>query len=425
MGKRFSFIHCADLHLGEPFAGLRSGDVGPWTEAIGKATFRAFEQVIDMAIEAHTDAVLISGDVYNDSHHSLAAQMAFAREMYRAAQSGIRVFIVHGNHDPDDAWRADIPLPDTVHIFSSERTEAVPLFVDGERVATVYGRSFATQHVRENLAETFVREPDDGFAIGMLHTEIGNADSLYAPCSTDDLRRAHMDYWALGHQHTRAVLSENPFIVYPGNTQGLDARETGPRGCYLVDVGTFGTVSLTFRATDMIRWVDLAFDISKFEHAEALLAEIRKVRATLKSETNRPNIVRLIFTGRGPLHRVIASESGREYLFQALNEREQFRHVFTYYASIEDRTQSELDLEGRRNLPDGCGDFLRAYDEAAGLSDEELWNTLSELAKIQPEMVKLPSLFGMVDKEMMLEAFKRAELLGAEKLIEEGNDENH
>ena len=26
MGKHFSFIHCADLHLGEPFGGLYSGD---------------------------------------------------------------------------------------------------------------------------------------------------------------------------------------------------------------------------------------------------------------------------------------------------------------------------------------------------------------------------------------------------------------
>ena len=34
MGKHFSFIHCADHHLGEPFGGLYSGDTGPWTEAI-------------------------------------------------------------------------------------------------------------------------------------------------------------------------------------------------------------------------------------------------------------------------------------------------------------------------------------------------------------------------------------------------------
>ena len=89
MGKHFSFIHCADLHLGEPFGDIRPGSKGPWNEQIGKATFKAFEKVVDAAIENRTDAILISGDVYNSNHHSLAAQMAFARELYRAAENGI------------------------------------------------------------------------------------------------------------------------------------------------------------------------------------------------------------------------------------------------------------------------------------------------------------------------------------------------
>ena len=129
MGKHFSFIHCADLHLGEPFDGLHSGNVGPWTEAIGKATFKAFETVVNIAAEKRANAILISGDVYNSDHHSLAAQMAFARELFRAAQAGIQVFIIHGNHDPQEAWQADIPLPDTVHIFPGNEVTAIPLMI--------------------------------------------------------------------------------------------------------------------------------------------------------------------------------------------------------------------------------------------------------------------------------------------------------
>lgn len=65
MGKHFSFIHCADLHLGEPFRDIRMGSSGPWNEQIGKATFKAFEKVVDAALENRVDAILISGDVYN------------------------------------------------------------------------------------------------------------------------------------------------------------------------------------------------------------------------------------------------------------------------------------------------------------------------------------------------------------------------
>ena len=173
MGKHFSFIHCADLHLGEPFGGVRLGTKGPWNEQIGKATFKAFERVVDAALENRVDAILISGDVYNSDHHSLAAQMAFGRELYRAAQAGIEVFIVHGNHDPGEAWRADIPLPETVHIFSSEEVTGIPLMKDGEKAATIYGISYKTRHTKDDLVRSFHVNPEDGFTIGMLHTEAG------------------------------------------------------------------------------------------------------------------------------------------------------------------------------------------------------------------------------------------------------------
>lgn len=419
MGKHFSFVHCADLHLGEPFRGLRSGDKGPWTEAVGKATFTAFERVVDIAAEAHADAILISGDVYNSADHSLAAQMAFARELYRAAQSGIEVFIIHGNHDPDEAWRADIPLPPQVHIFSSEKVEAIPLMVEGELAATIYGISYPSRHVPENLAKDFHRNEKDGFAIGMLHTDVGVKDSPYAPCTLEDLKETKMDYWALGHIHARKTLSKQPYVVYPGNTQGLDRTETGARGCYLVDVGAYGTVTMTFKETDVIRWMDMEIDISDIKDQDALFQEIASKRAALKGELGKPAIVRLVFIGRGPLHKAVSSASGQEFILQSLNEKEQFRHIFAYFCAIDDRTKPSLDLAERRQLPDVLGDYLRAYDEAAALSEEKKIALLREIVEEAPEMQKLSTVLAEIDEDMMLRAFQKAEIKGAEMLAED------
>ena len=99
--------------------------------------------------------------------------MAFARELYRAAQAGVQVFIIHGNHDPDEAWRADVPLPPSVYVFSSDKVESVPLLVGGETAAMVYGISYKNRHMRENLALRFRKKDEDIFSIGMLHTEPG------------------------------------------------------------------------------------------------------------------------------------------------------------------------------------------------------------------------------------------------------------
>lgn len=419
MGKHFSFIHCADLHLGEPFGGVRLGTKGPWNEQIGKATFKAFERVVDAALENRVDAILISGDVYNSDHHSLAAQMAFGRELYRAAQAGIEVFIVHGNHDPGEAWRADIPLPETVHVFSSEEVTGIPLMKDGEKAATIYGISYKTRHTKDDLVRSFLVNPEDVFTIGMLHTEAGVDGSPYAPCTVEELKTAGIDYWALGHVHTRKTLSMKPYIVYPGNTQGLDITEIGPRGCYLVDVGAYGTVTLKFIETDVIRWMDMVIDIAPFLTADDLLKDVARRRAGLKELTGRPNMVRLVLTGHGALHKVIATEEGRDFLLQSLNEKEQFRHLFAYFTRIEDRTRPFLNLAERRELPDVTGNYLKAFDAVMDLPSEERAKMLREMASSQPELSKYKNLLGKVSDEALLAAFRRAEVLGAEMLTEE------
>lgn len=426
MGKHFSFIHCADLHLGEPFSDIRMGSSGPWNEQIGKATFKAFEKVVDAALENRVDAILISGDVYNGDHHSLAAQMSFARELYRAAQGGIEVFIVHGNHDPGEAWRADIPLPETVHIFPADKVTSFPLMKDGEKAATIYGISYKTRHVKENLALQFHREKDDGFAIGMLHTEAGAASSPYAPCTVDDLKAAGMDYWALGHVHTRKTLSTSPYIVYPGNTQGLSLEETGVRGCYLVDVGAYGTVTLKFIETDVIRWMDMVVDISPFSQTEELIQAVTKRRSGLKELTGRPNIIRLVCTGSGPLHKILSTEDGRDFILQSLNDKEQFRYLFAWFVRLEDRTRSLLHLEERRELPDVTGNFLKAFDAVNQMDPEKKKEELRRTAEKQPEFVKYKKLLQSLSDEDLLYAFQKSELLGAEMLTEEEEDnENH
>lgn len=65
----------------------------------------------------------------------------------------------------------------------------------------------------------------------MLHTALTGRQghAAYAPCSLEDLRSKHYDYWALGHVHEHEVVSEDPYVVFPGNTQGRTIREAGPK----------------------------------------------------------------------------------------------------------------------------------------------------------------------------------------------------
>ncbi len=55
--KSFSFIHTADLHLDSPFSGLRQVD-GEIADLLKDATFRAFDNVVELALKNKVDFLL-------------------------------------------------------------------------------------------------------------------------------------------------------------------------------------------------------------------------------------------------------------------------------------------------------------------------------------------------------------------------------
>ncbi|WP_167577469.1 DNA repair exonuclease [Ammoniphilus sp. YIM 78166] len=269
----FTFVHAADLHLDTPFVGL-SQLPPPLRERIHESTFQAYDELIQFCIDERVDFLVLSGDIFNSADRSLRAQLRFRDGLARLSSQGISSYVIHGNHDPLDGYRARLDWPEGVHIFEGDRVESVPFMKAGREQARIYGISYATSHVQENLAPLFRRETHDVFAIGILHTNVGSvsAHGNYAPCSIEDLNKAGMDYWALGHIHARNVLKQaNPVIVYPGNTQGRSFKETGEKGCYLVRVEN-GLPSLHFKPLDKVRWFDLRIDASGCHTEQQLIS---------------------------------------------------------------------------------------------------------------------------------------------------------
>ena len=60
----FKFIHCADLHLGSRFAGVRSKDK-ELAEKMVESTFESFSNIIDLAHSEKVDFIIISGDMFD------------------------------------------------------------------------------------------------------------------------------------------------------------------------------------------------------------------------------------------------------------------------------------------------------------------------------------------------------------------------
>jgi len=419
----FRFVHCADLHLDSPFAGLTAVDE-QIAAALRDATFRAFENVVDTAIGAGAELLVVAGDVYDGADRSLQAQLRFREAIARAAEAGIACCVVHGNHDPLDGWAIQLAMPDRSHRFeNADQVEPFVLQRDGQPIAHVYGISYASRQVEENLASRFPRDHDAPFAIGLLHCNVGgNAEhDNYAPCSVEDLAAAKIDYWALGHIHARNMLKENsPAIVYSGNTQGRSVRELGPRGCYLVSVDESGRIDPQFVETDVVRWFEKAVDVAELANFDELLSVLFETREQVRSEASgRAAVVRLHVTGRGELHADLNKEETQNELLRQLREREPGRTDFVWTESLKEETRPAVDIEQRREVEDFIGDFLRAAD--AIRTDDDPAAAIREVLLSRPEHKTIANQLDGLSAADLAAILDAAEAMGLDYLLEESD----
>lgn len=379
--QAFRFVHCADLHLDSPFRGM-SHLPEKYRKQVRESTFGALQQLVSLAIRERADFVLISGDIYDLADRSLRAQIRFQRAVEELAAHRIQVLVIHGNHDPLDGRAARLTWPDRCHFFGSEQAEtAVVECPERGVLAYVHGISYRTAAVTEPLIDAFrqLELAPNAYHIGMLHTNVdGQAGhDHYAPCSKRDLLDVRMNYWALGHVHTRNIIhggtgGKEPCIVYPGNTQGRSVRECGPRGCYIVDVDEDGNSSLSFHALDRIRWFVKTVDVTGLETEQELKEALELQLETIRQEADgRSAIVRIVLEGRGRIHELLRSGSALEELTEELRdpqfcaslEPHDGEGAFLWVESIADRSGREVDMDKLLSQRSFVGDLLRMSRE--------------------------------------------------------------
>src|SRR6059058_3090417 len=297
------FIHAADLHLDSPFRGIADASAG-LRDQLQSATLAALSRVVDHTIYSKADFLIIAGDIYDSKDRNLRALVSFRKEMERLAERNVPVYIVHGNHDPLNGWGSGFQLPPNVITFGG-RVDTEPYIRCGRESAEITGVSYTRERVTDNLASSFKPKENAPYSIAILHTNVGHQSGHadYAPATITELNSAGFHYWALGHVHARSVLGTDPaMVVYPGNTQGRNPRENGPRGCFQVDVDMQGRAHLEFVDTSVARWAHLDVSIANMSGMEQLVDTITAKAREEASAFEGPTVVRCTIRGKGSLH---------------------------------------------------------------------------------------------------------------------------
>ncbi|MEJ2416436.1 MAG: DNA repair exonuclease [Exilibacterium sp.] len=307
------FIHAADIHLDSALRGLERYPGAP-VEEIRSATRRAFDNLIDLAIEEAVAFVLLAGDLYDGDWRDYNTGLYFVERMGRLREAGIRVFAIAGNHDAASQLTKHLRLPDNVTMLATRNPERVLL---PDLDVAIHGQGFASRAVTEDLSRAYPQGDPALFNIGLLHTCLDGkpGHAPYAPCSADGLRSKGYQYWALGHVHQREEVALDPWIVFPGNIQGRHIRETGPKGCTLVSVHKGEITAVEHRDLDVLRWSLCEMDVTNSASVDAIYDQVQTaLQRTLDCAGQRPVAARLALRGSCSAHSRLHAE--REHWIQ-------------------------------------------------------------------------------------------------------------
>ena len=314
MPKEFTIIHTGDLHLGMTFKSL-----GDKSKLHRRDCQDVFSSIIDLCIKEKADALLIAGDLFDESNPSKPIVSFVIDEFKRLKEKSIPVFIISGNHDShkkDSLWFS-FSFPSNVVIFDSKDLQPK---TSGD--LEVYGLAYIDD-TKEPL-KNFKAEKNDKIKIGLIHgstTNIKDSDdpeSSYRPITKAQIDDSGLDYIALGHFHDLLEIKSKVKCYYCGSPEGLTFKNKPDSGVLIVKFKDENVIVKQHK-TAIREFHNIEIDCTNLEND----SEIRK---TLQKNKGDNKILRLILKGSPSLDfqldkEILEKEFSQNYFFLKIEDK--------------------------------------------------------------------------------------------------------
>lgn len=309
-------VHFADLHIGVESFGRIDPETGLSTR-LGDF-LRAFDELVDYALDWGADVVLFAGDAYKSREPTQTHQKEFARRIHRLTAAGVPVYLLVGNHDLPNAWGRATALD----IFA---TLDVPLVTVGARLGTTLLTTRAgplqivgvpwpnrstlmtkdevrllpvdqiDREIERKLAVLIARETEalDPALPAVLVAHIAMQGAKLKAGSEVPMTVGHFpallpstldpdkfDYVALGHHHIQQHVGSRPPIYYAGSMQRVDfGEERDPKGFMAITLDPAlpageRVTDVTFHEVTARRFVTIAATIHGDDPTDEVLRAI-------------------------------------------------------------------------------------------------------------------------------------------------------
>ncbi len=323
-------VHFADLHLGVENYGHINPETGLSTRF--EDFTRAFDQLIEYAINEKVDLVLFCGDAYKSREPTQTQQREFAKRIKRLSENGIPVFLLVGNHDlPNAIGRAtSTEIFDTLsvqNVYVSNKPSitkittnngiiqiaSLPWLRRSSLLTREELKTLNTEDLKNKLEEVLtriiakhVKELDPKLPsilaahVWITGTQPGSEKSMSLGMEhgllLSNVTNPAFDYVALGHVHKQQILSTNPPVIYSGSMERVDfGEEADDKGFYTVDIKSDSAgkriVNYVFHTIAGRRFITIT---AKIEPEE--MNPTDKVVQIIKSQTIKDAVIRLQIT---------------------------------------------------------------------------------------------------------------------------------
>lgn len=200
-------VHTADNHIGLPFRHY-SEDV---RRTLAEERFAALHRLVDAANERHADFLVVAGDLFDSTRVTLADVRRTVESLEVFA--GVAVLVVPGNHDhftgpATEVWKRFCGIAErtgSIHLLTEP---AVQTYEAGGQVIHFFPCACPSKTGADPMTgwvADAARRHAESLRIGIAHgnvTGLGlDAEGQYFNMKPEDLEKAGMSTWLLGHVH--------------------------------------------------------------------------------------------------------------------------------------------------------------------------------------------------------------------------------
>lgn len=389
-------LHFADAHIDCVSGGKRDPATGFSYRTLD--FLKAFDTIVDTAIDENVDLVLFAGDAYRDATPSPTFQREWDRRMMRLSAARIPTLMIPGNHDltptstKADALQEfasfDIPY---LHLASGEPRLWTPAELDGAAVQVITVPWITRSRVILNALEMETTEDEltdrvvDAFegwieallaktdpalpTVLMAHYAVAGArypnqqmvtlgGEITLPAALT--RDPRITYTALGHIHLFQDLNPGaqPPVVYPGSIERVNFGEAGdPKGFVIAELQP-GSATYTFREIPGRRFYSRDIRIASAETFQD------EVLAALPSEA---------FAQDAMVRLTIRYPADWEAAFDPREARRRMRGALEFH--LIQRPERPMRQRISSDIPVSSlspADLLRKYCETLGMADADI-----------------------------------------------------